>query len=247
MQSSYRLAARHTISPVQHRTTHLAYRWLAAMLVLLSCTSVTAQEQGDWLLRLGLVNFDPSDSRGLLQSSTGANLNGAFVAMDDNTQLAVTIGYMLTDSWAIEAETSASFKHEIAISGMQTQGLNTGSLGDTYLVTPTLSALYYFGSPRRTLRPYVGAGINYTRFFQGSLGAQTRSELGASNLELDDSVGIALRAGFDWELNNGWFINTSVSRIDMSTTVSFQTPGNRFFGDKELNPWIYMLTLGHKF
>jgi outer membrane protein len=222
-------------------------RSLLAGLALLFSASVLAQEQGDWLLRLGVVNFDPSDSRGVLRAESGTNLGGAAISMDDNSQLGVTIGYMLTDSWAIEAETSASFKHEISIDGLQAQGLTTTSLGDTYLVTPTLSALYYFGTPRSNLRPYIGAGINYTRFFQASLTNQTQSELGARDLNLDDSVGLALRAGLDWKLRNGWFLNTSVSRIDMNTTVNFQTAADRFAGNKELNPWIYMFTLGHKF
>lgn len=220
---------------------------LVAGLTLLFSASLLAQEQGDWLLRLGVVNFDPSDSRGVLRADSGTSLGGAAVSMDDNSQLGVTIGYMLTDSWAIEAEASASFKHEISINGLQAQGLTTTSLGDTYLVTPTLSALYYFGPSHSNLRPYIGAGINYTRFFQASVTNQTRSELGARNLNLDDSVGLALRAGLDWELRNGWFINTSVSRIDMNTTVNFQTATDRFSGNKELNPWIYMFTLGHKF
>lgn len=246
----HNIAARPTsaILRLQHHidSRKLSILLVASLVMLLSAPAYT-QEEGDWLLRMGVVNFDPSDSRGLLQASSGLNLNGAAVTMNDNSQLGVTIGYMLSDSWAIEVETSASFKHEIAINGLQAQGLNTNSLGDTYLVTPTLSALYYFGPSSRKLRPYIGAGINYTRFFQSSLSTQSRAELNARDLELDESVGLALRAGVDWELNNGWFINTSVSRIDMNTTIGFQSGTDRFAGDLTLNPWIYMFTLGHKF
>jgi len=242
------LPTRDTEPPVTNRSSSgtLVCRWLLIGLVTLTGAPLVAQEEGDWLLRLGIVNFDPSDSEGLLQTQPGFNLGGA-VSMNDNSQLGVTIGYMLSDSWAIEAEMSASFKHEIAINGLQAQGLTSNTLGDTYLVTPTISALYYFGPPSRKLRPYVGAGINYTRFFGASLATQTRAEIGAQDLQLDDSIGLALRAGLDWELDNGWFFNSSVSHIDMNTTIGFQTPGNRFAGDLDLNPWIYMFTLGHKF
>jgi|GEM_PF-28304 len=219
---------------------------LLASLCLIPSTGL-AQEDGDWLLRTGVVNFAPSDGRGLLQTSVGDNLAGSSISLDDNSQLGVTISYMITDSWAIEAAATASFKHEVAINGLDAFGLTTTELGDTYLVTPTVSALYYFGSPSRNLRPYIGAGINYTRFFNASLGTQARSELGAENLEFDHSFGIEFRAGLDWELRNGWFMNASVSRINMDTTASFQTGERAFSSNITLDPWITMFTLGHKF
>lgn len=55
---------------------------------------------------------------------------------------------------------------------------------------PTVSLQYHF-NPNGNLRPYVGAGVNYTLFFS----AKTRGALADSKLELDPSFGLAAQAG----------------------------------------------------
>jgi outer membrane protein len=95
----------------------------------------------------------------------------------------------------------------------------TGSvafLGDDILsakvVTPTLLANYHFGSPGDTWRPYVGAGINYTRF------SSIRSRL-AENVEMSDSVGWAVQTGIDYALNRQWSLFASVSAIRVKSKL----------------------------
>jgi outer membrane protein len=95
----------------------------------------------------------------------------------------------------------------------------TGSvafLGDNILsaknVSPTLLFNYYFGAPGDTWRPYLGAGINYTRF------TDIKSSL-APQVDMSDSWGLALQAGINYAIDKQWGLFASVARIDVKSDV----------------------------
>jgi len=95
----------------------------------------------------------------------------------------------------------------------------TGSvayLGDDVLsarnVTPTLFVNYHFGEAGDTLRPYVGGGINYTKF------THIQSRL-ASDTQMGDSTGWALQAGADYSLNKDWGLFASVAALKVKSKV----------------------------
>ncbi len=95
----------------------------------------------------------------------------------------------------------------------------TGSvafLGDDVLsaknVTPTLFVNYHFGAAGNTWRPYLGAGINYTKF------VSIRSKL-APDVHLKDSVGLALKAGIDYALTPQWGLFASIAALDVSSDL----------------------------
>lgn len=95
----------------------------------------------------------------------------------------------------------------------------TGSvafLGDDVLsarnVSPALIFKYYFADPDARWRPYLGAGINYTRF------VSIRSSL-ADEVDMKDSVGWALQAGVAYAIDKRWGLFGSVTRLDVKTDV----------------------------
>jgi len=89
-------------------------------------------------------------------------------------------------------------------------------LGDDVLsarnVTPALLVNYHFGDLGDTWRPYLGAGVNYTRFVGG------RSRL-ASDVELGDSVGWAAQGGVDYRLDERTFLYASVSALRVKSKL----------------------------
>ena len=218
----------------------------AGILLLLSPMAV-AQEQGDLLFRMGAVHLEPSVSSSPVATPSSGLLSNSGIGIDGNSQFGLSLTYMLTNSLAVEGMFTAPFEHDLAISGLEQYGLNTTNLGETKQIPPTFSALYYFGSPSSRLRPYLGAGFSYTKFFDDSLSTQARSELGAEGLELDEHFGLSLRAGLDWQLGNGWFLNTSVWRMNIDTNASFNSDFGPISTYVEMDPWAYTLTLGHKF
>ena len=56
---------------------------------------------------------------------------------------------------------------------------------------------YYFGNSDSEIRPYIGAGINYTMFFDEELNGRGKGA-GLSDLSLDDSWGLAANIGVDY-------------------------------------------------
>ncbi|KQW37654.1 OmpW family protein [Rhizobacter sp. Root404] len=95
----------------------------------------------------------------------------------------------------------------------------TGSvafLGDNVLsarnVTPTLFVNYHFGAPGDIWRPYLGAGVNYTKF------VRIESKL-ASDVTMSDSTGWAAQAGIDYALNREWGLFASVAALRVKSNV----------------------------
>jgi outer membrane protein len=95
----------------------------------------------------------------------------------------------------------------------------TGSvafLGDDVLsakiVAPTLLLNYHFGEPGSALRPYVGAGINYTKF------VSRKSKL-ANDVQMSDSTGLTVQAGLDYTLNKDWGLFASVAALKVKSDL----------------------------
>jgi outer membrane protein len=96
-------------------------------------------------------------------------------------------------------------------------------------------------------KPYVGAGINATFFFDEDQGPV------ADGIDYDTSVGLALQAGVDYDLDGepgGWAINADVKKIwiNPDVTVDFTTAlGATVDADVDINPLVVGLGLGYKF
>lgn len=89
-------------------------------------------------------------------------------------------------------------------------------LGDDVLsakiIAPTFLVNYHFGAPGDTWRPYLGAGVNYTRF------VGTESKL-ASDVKLGDSIGWAAQAGLDYALTKEWGLFASVAALRVKSKL----------------------------
>ena len=112
---------------------------------------------------------------------------------------------------------------------------------------PTLSAQYYFLGSQNSFKPYVGAGLNYTVFFDEDAGAGARG-LGYDDIDLDDSFGLAAQIGFDYQLNENWMLNASVMYADINTTATLKGDGvDNLTVDYDLDPMVYRLNAGYRF
>ncbi len=177
-------------------------------------------------MRFTATQVDPNDD------STG--FTGAptvFPEVDSSTNLGITFVYMLSNNLGLELLAALPFEHDITVEGM-------GKVGSTKELPPTLSLQYYF-NPESKFRPYVGAGLNYTIFFNDT----TIPSLGG-DLELDDSFGLAVQAGFDYDINDKWFLNADIRYINIETTATIEAVGS---SDVEINPTVISVGIGYKF
>ena len=79
-------------------------------------------------------------------------------------------------------------------------------------VAPTLLLNYHFGAAGSQLRPYLGVGINYTRFTGASTPYGWR-------VSLSDSWGLAAQAGVDFTLGKQWGLFASIGAAQVKSDL----------------------------
>lgn len=201
--------------------------------VFMAAVSVAATAApGDWLVRVGPVSVSPNDESGELSGIAGGE-----VSVAGDTSLGITLGYMLSDKLGIGVLGALPFKHEISGEG-SIAGLN--AIADVEHLPPTVTLQYHF-SPEAGVRPYVGAGLNYTTFFS----EETKGALDGTDISLDASFGLAVEAGVDVDINQDWFLSAQFWYIDIATTA--ELGGGIGEIDVDINPWVFMLGAGRSF
>lgn len=195
-----------------------------------------AHEAGDFLFRAGTATVRPNVGGDDVKLGD-ANL-GHFDA-NNNTQLGLTFGYMITDNIGVELLAATPFEHKVGTGP-------TGNIATVKHLPPTLMAQYYFGGKEDKLRPYLGAGLNYTFFFDEKFNS-TGKAAGLSDLDLSNSWGFAAQAGMDYMLDENWMLNASVWWMNIDTDVKFKAGEDRVKVDTRLDPFVFMFGVGYRF
>ncbi|MEL4246858.1 outer membrane protein OmpW [Shewanella xiamenensis] len=193
--------------------------------------SVSAHQAGDIIVRAGAVVVAPSES------SDQVATFGEF-QISNNTQLGLNFGYMLTDNFGVELLAATPFSHDVSLKGV-------GKIAETKHLPPTLVAQYYFGDAQSKLRPYVGVGVNYTNFFDNEFTNDLDGAL--TDLSMSTSWGLAAQVGLDYQVNKNWLVNASVWYAQISSDVKFKLAGDTVVIDTDINPWVYMVSVGYTF
>ncbi|WP_393935804.1 OmpW family outer membrane protein [Aeromonas rivipollensis] len=184
-----------------------------------------AHQAGDILVRGGLAFVSP-------QTSSDDVLGTGELDIDSNMQLGLTLSYMLTDNWGVELLAATPFSHSVSTPGL-------GEVAKVKHLPPTLMAQYYFGDANSKVRPYVGAGINYTTFFD----EEGRGALAGTDVSVDSSWGLAGQVGLDMAINDRWFVNASAWLIDIDTDV--HTGVGTI--NTSIDPVAFMFGVGYRF
>lgn len=177
---------------------------------------------GDVLVRLRAISIMPDV--GTSQSLTALNVgvNNAIVPELDLT-------YMIRDYLGVELILGTS-RHQLTS--------NVGNLGGVNVLPPTLLLQYHFNHAGR-IRPYVGAGMNYTLFYNNGLSA------GGQPVSITNhSFGPALQAGVDVQVSRSLFVNADIKKIWMHTDAS---AGGQPLGRLNIDPVIVGLGVGMRF
>jgi outer membrane protein len=193
---------------------------IVSVLGIAAIPAVQAQDAGDWIWRVGVHNVRPkSDNHDVVNVDTGASLtfNGT---------------YLFAPHWGVELLAAMPFAHDINLNG-------SGKVAETKHLPPTLSLQYHF-NPNGSWRPYAGAGLNYTVFFD----EKTVGALQGNNLELDPSWGLAAQVGLDVELGSDWFANVDARWFDIDTDASLNGAA---LGTVEIDPYAFGLSIGRRF
>ncbi len=228
------------------RISHLV--GLVVLLLGLSSPAL-AHEKGDFILRAGAANVSPNEDSDRIDIAGLAVLDG--VTVDSNTQLGITLTYMLTENLGLGVLAATPFEHDIAIENAPVKA------GSTKHLPPTITLQYFFGESSDAFRPYVGAGINNTTFFEEDVDPQLNAALDGivglpagtvdASLDLDASWGLALEAGFDYKLGDNWGINGAIWYIDISTDATVSTAVADVPFGVDIDPLVFMFGLSYTF
>lgn len=231
------------------KTTKLAAAMLATLGLASAAMPAMAYEAGDWLVRGRIINVNPNDDSGTLSTDLG-NL-GKGVTVDSDTVPELDITYMITRNWGAELILGYS-QHTVTLSGAAANAVGgsfSGSMNviDTKVLPPTLTLQYHF-MPDSNIRPYVGAGINYTYFFDESVPSSSAVAAAGDKVKLDSSWGFAAQAGVDIAINDDWFVNADVKYIDIDTTAHFtNTAAGSAKIDADIDPFVFGIGIGRRF
>ena len=211
------------------RCLRITFTCLLTAATVLSVPAMAADADvsaGDWILRGGMANIEPKSDNGTLD-------NGLEVDVDSKMMPTFTVTRMLTDDIGLELLGSAPFEHDISLAG-------AGKVGSTQHLAPTLSLQYHFNN-RSAVRPYVGAGLNHTIFFNEDETAG--GALAGSELDLDSSTGLGVQAGVDYAIDSRWVANLSIRWFDIDTDVEVNGAD---VGEAEVDPWFFGVGIGYR-
>ena len=209
---------------------------------LMTVNFVNAQEKSEtsnefkrWQVRVrgvGVVTPDQSAKIGII---------GGDVQISDTFIPELDFTYFFTEHFAAELILGTA-KHDV-------QAINTlagdVNLGSVWLLPPTLTAQYHFyTSDQKVFKPYIGAGVNYTLFYNVKSGD-------VADVKYDNALGYAAQVGFDLMLDDTFFINFDAKRLFLSTDVTVDAtnlvPGLVVPAEVDIDPWLFGIGVGMKF
>jgi outer membrane protein len=170
-----------------------------AISTLSTISTVAAAQESPWLVRVRAVHLDLADKSDPIGGAGASDR----LTVSDKTIPEFDVSYFFTPNWAAELVLTYPQKHDVALDGR--------NIGSFKHLPPTLLLQYHFvlDAP---LKPYVGAGLNYTTMSKVNLLG------GAASLE-HDSVGLALQAGVDYAIDKKWSLNFDVKKVQIRSDV----------------------------
>lgn len=184
-----------------------------------------AQSAGEWTLGFGLHTVEPKSGNGTL---TG----GLSVDVGNSVRPTITFEYFVRDNLGIEVLAALPFEHSVNIDGL-------GKVGSVQHLPPVVSLQYHFANSSN-VTPFLGAGINYTTFFE----EKTTGALAGTDLSLSDSFGLALHAGIDYKISERGAMRFDVRWIDINSDVKVNGTD---MGEVDIDPVVAGFAYVHRF
>lgn len=188
----------------------------------------SGKQAGDFVVRGRIIGVLPDESASI--SAIGGD-----VKITDTWVPEVDFTYFITRNFALEL-IAATTRHSITATGT---ALGNVPVGRVSLLPPTLTVQYH-PLPQSRISPYIGAGINYTFFYNSDAAG------GAVNsVKYDDGFGWALQAGIDFYVTDRISVNLDVKKLFLSTDAHIN--GGAITAKTDINPWIVGVGMGYRF
>jgi len=213
---------------------------------LLSVNFTNAQENKTenfkrWQVRVRGVGVVPDESANIGVIGGDVNISNTLIPELDFT-------YFFTKNITAELILGTT-KHEVRTIGSDISAIGGPTsanidLGSVYLLPPTLTLQYHFLT-EEVFRPYIGAGVNYTIFYNEKQGSVVKG------IKYENSFGYAFQVGFDLMITDTFFVNADVKKLflnsDITVDASNLASDLSIPADVDINPWLIGLGVGMKF
>jgi outer membrane protein len=232
------------------RTTKFGALTMAA--VLASSYAASAVADDDFLandVRLG--------SYTVLYHTNANNLYGPYVPDGVNftaENLETLYGaYVRWFTPNIDAELALGYPPLAKIKGSGPQSLGSVPydgqvISSARWLSPTLLLEYNFFSPNSPFRPYIGAGVNYTTFYdRDSTAAGDAASGGPTKISLTASVSAAFTAGLTYRLSDRWHLHGSFGFSQVKTHLTTNTDGIVRTSNVSFAPTPIIVSIGYSF
>ncbi|MFD0792531.1 OmpW family protein [Mucilaginibacter litoreus] len=225
------------------------YFILTLSVILFSSLSVLAQHKNEWDIRLRAAAVVPQESGTAGVIGGKPSLSNSFIPELDFT-------YFFADNFSAELILGTT-KHKVSTKASDLSAIGASSsadvnLGKVWLLPPTLTLQYHL--PVGNFKPYVGAGVNYTIFYNADEGPVVKG------IDYKNKFSFAAQLGFDYDISKTIFINADVKKLFLRTDVvvdaSNLTPaGNPSLSPVlqnipahvKIDPWIIAVGVGKRF
>ena len=188
-------------------------------------------QAGAFLVRGRLIDVIPQTS------SSSISVIGGDVNVTSTLAPEVDFSYFVTDNLSAEL-IAATTRHTMSASNT---AIGPVQVGTTWVLPPALTLQWHF-LPKETFSPYVGAGINYT-FFYDSKGPGSGSPI--TRVSMQNNVGAVIQAGVDWNISGRLYANVDVKQIFLNTQASLNS--GAIVAKTALNPTVVGAGMGWRF
>ena len=215
----------------------------AAAAALLLVGGAQAQSAGSITGRVSLTRIGPDVQSGDL---TAPSFPGTQADIHADTQLTGGVTWALSDEISIDLPIAFGFTHDIVGAGAIA---GVGKIGEVKALPATLLVQYRFMEAGAALRPYVGFGPTYARFYKARSTAALSGLTGGSpsnptTLSVDNKFTVSAQLGLAAKIDDRWGLDLAVLYTPLKTRTTLST-GQTL--DAKLNPTTITAGVSYRF
>jgi outer membrane protein len=219
-----------------------------AVLALAACGLAAAQNTPRWTFSAGGLYVQPNSDAGPLEGGP-ATPSPASAKVKDAGTVSFGATYWATPQIGIELSLGIPPKHKIVGEGFIAP---FGQIASVKQVAPTAFVNWRFDELMPGLRPFVGVGINYTKFDSGKTTASGNAAAGGpTTTEFKDSWGLALHGGMIYEIDKQWSVRGSIGTAQVDTVATLNTTTSSGVisrrAEVDFKPVVLGLSVGYSF
>lgn len=182
-----------------------------------------------WLVRARVIDIHP-----IVSSNQISIIGGKVTHISSQVVPELDFSYFINSNVALELILGTARHHVMATN----TALGTIDLGKVSHLPPVLTLQYHFCTGYK-VNPYVGAGINYTLFYNVNHGPV------ASSISYEHSIGPAFQVGTDVFLNKNILFNLDIKKVLIRPNVTVHASGLTMRTKVHIDPYVFGIGLGY--